>query len=764
MKSTLKTSATFLKPFLFLCLAAIVCFSCQTHKADVVIPQIVPEPQYIEYNVNKHFTLNGEPTINSNADLASDAVNYLNSHFESSGWSSKVTGKENASITFEKSEGLDHEAYQLSIDNTGIHIKASSAEGFFYGTQSLIQLLPANKKIALLPYMEIEDQPRFKWRGLHLDVGRHFYSVDFIKKYIDLMALYKLNTFHWHLTEDQGWRIEIKKYPKLTEIGSKRKETIVEKNFDPYVGDGKPYGGFYTQEEVKEVVAYAAARQITVVPEIEMPGHSLGALAAYPELGCGPGPYEVGTKWGVYEDIYCPSEKTFAFLEDVLTEVMELFPSEYIHIGGDEAPKAVWKKSTLAQQVIKREGLKDEFELQSYFIQRMEKFLISKGRKLIGWDEILEGGLAPQAAVMSWRGEAGGIEAADAGHYVVMSPNGDMYFDHYQADPKFEPLAIGGYTTLESVYGYEPIPSALEESAHKYVLGAQANVWTEYMKTSEHVEYMAYPRVVALSEVLWTQPEHKSWDKFQSKMSNQYSLLDARNVNYHIAAPTGLVDGLTLEGHETISMETSFKNGKVYYTIDGSEPDKNATIYKAPFEIDLSEGPVTVKAVVITASGNLSAVSSAVYQKAKLTEAIQPLKADDGVNSTMYKGRFNSVNQLDQAKGESTQVVSTIGLPKEMPSTFGLIFNGMINVPADGIYTFYTRSDDGSTLKVHDQLVVDNDGPHGPQEIQGQIALKAGFHPIEVRFFEAGGGETLSLMIEGPGMEKQEVPASMLNH
>ncbi|MFY0591661.1 MAG: beta-N-acetylhexosaminidase [Roseivirga sp.] len=509
---------------------------CQAESPEVITPQVVPQPVNINYNLNKHFTLNSRPILLAETESAKTSMLFLHDYLKSAGWSSELHESGNAQIHFKHNDELQGEAYALKVDHEGVTIRANTDKGFFYGVQTLIQMLPTNKQIAVLPYMTMLDKPRFSWRGLHLDVGRHFYSVDFIKKYIDLMAFYKLNTFHWHLTEDQGWRIEIKKYPKLTTVGSQRKETIVEKNFNPFVGDGKPYGGFYTQEEVKEIVAYAAERHVTVVPEIEMPGHSLGALAAYPELGCGPGPYEVGTRWGVYEDIYCPSEKTFAFLQDVLTEVIDLFPGDYIHIGGDEAPKAVWKKSELAQQVIKREGLKDEFELQSYFIKRIEKFLVGKGKKLIGWDEILEGGLAPEATVMSWRGEKGGIEAAENGHDVVMSPNADMYFDHYQANPETQPLAIGGFTTLESVYHYEPIPKDLDNKHHKHVLGAQANVWTEYMKTSDYVEYMAYPRVVALAETVWTNPEQKDWAKFQEKMEHQYKLLDARGVNYFNAA------------------------------------------------------------------------------------------------------------------------------------------------------------------------------------------------------------------------------------
>jgi hexosaminidase len=529
------------------------------------------------------------------------------------------------------------------------------------------------------------------------------------------------------------------------------------------VGDGQPYGGFYTQEEIKEVVAYAQERQVTIVPEIEMPGHSLAALAAYPELGCAPGPYEVGTQWGVYDDIYCPSEKTFEFLEDVLTEVMELFPSEYIHVGGDEAPKTAWKKSALAQQVIKREGLKDEFELQSYFIQRMEKFLNANGRQLIGWDEILEGGLAPGAAVMSWRGESGGIEAAEAKHNVVMTPNGSMYFDHYQADPDNEPLAIGGFTTIENVYHYEPIPAALEDEFHQYVLGAQANVWTEYMKTSDHVEYMVYPRAIALAETVWTQPEHKDWDRFQETLKYQYQLLDARNVNYHVAAPAGLKQGLTLSDEVEIELSTPYKGAKIFYTTDGTEPSTSSTEYTSPITLNIASDPVEVQAVTITSSGKASPVVSGSYKKSSLIASVNPLKIDAGIAVRLFEGNFNTVQKLG-GRPNSNYVATKVELPENQPDQFGLVMQGFINIPADGIYTFYTSSDDGSSLSIGNVLVVNNDGLHGAQERSGEIALKAGYHPILIKYFEAGGGESLKAFISGTNMEKQEIPADMLGH
>jgi hexosaminidase len=426
---------------------------------------------------------------------------------------------------------LPPEWYSLSVTAKTITINAVEEAGLFRGSRTLIQLLQQGLTTGSLSCLTISDHPRFPWRGMHLDVCRHFFPVEFVKKYIDLLARYKMNSFHWHLTEDQGWRIEIKSHPKLTEVGAWRKGSQV----GPYSRreyDSIPYGGFYTQDEIREVVAYAAARHINVVPEIELPGHAMAALAAYPHLGCTGGPYEVQKGWGVFEDVFCAgNDSTFAMLEDVLTEVMDLFPSPYIHIGGDECPKEAWKSCSKCQARMKAEGLKDEHELQSYFIQRIEKFVNAKGRKIIGWDEILEGGLAPNAAVMSWRGIEGGIAAARSGHYAVMSPGSHCYFDHYQGDPANEPLAIGGYTTVQKVYSYEPIPAELKPEEHKYILGAQGNVWTEYILTPEHVEYMAVPRMLALAEVLWTPKEKRNEADFIARLEREFPMLETMKVN-----------------------------------------------------------------------------------------------------------------------------------------------------------------------------------------------------------------------------------------
>jgi hexosaminidase len=472
------------------------------------------------------------------ADENSFEANYLKEAIQiQTGLHLKITSKNNSKniqlvLLEPKIANFNKEQYEIVVSDSEIVISALTNQGLFYGIQTLLQMVPFEKKNEIaIPWIKISDAPKYAWRGMHLDVCRHYFPITFIKKYIDYLAHYKMNTFHWHLTEDQGWRIEIKKYPKLTEVGGWRNGSMVGR-YDDQKFDDKKYGGFYTQEEIKEVVAYASQRHITIIPEIEMPGHSLAALAAYPELSCTGGPFEVGKKWGVFDDVYCPKEDTFTFLENVLSEVLALFPSEYIHIGGDECPKTRWKSCAHCQKLIKEKGLKDEHELQSYFIQRIEKFVNSKGRKIIGWDEILEGGLAPNAAVMSWRGTEGGIAAAKQKHFVVMSPGSHCYFDHYQGKPENEPLAIGGFTSLEKVYNFNPMPKELDLEEQKYILGAQANVWTEYILTPEQVEYMIMPRMSALAEVLWGTANPENFIDFKTRLQAQENWLKNNNINY----------------------------------------------------------------------------------------------------------------------------------------------------------------------------------------------------------------------------------------
>ncbi len=446
-----------------------------------------------------------------------------------------VIGDKNANVFFHHDTTLKPEAYNLNITPEKIEIICVDSAGAYYAMQNLRQILlqseTKNGEIQI-PCVEIKDAPRFAYRGMHLDVCRHFFTVDEVKRYIDILGAHKFNRFHWHLTEDQGWRIEIKQYPKLTEIGAYRWETVIGKNTEEY--DGTAHEGFYTQDEIREIVAYAHKNCTEVIPEIEMPGHSLAALAAYPELGCTGDPYEVAKTWGVFDDVYCAgNDETMQFMKNVLSEVVELFPGEYIHIGGDECPKTQWETCPKCQQRIKDNKLADEHELQSWFIQEIELYLNGMNKRIIGWDEILEGGLAKNATVMSWRGESGGIKAAESGHDVIMTPNTNCYFDHYQAEPiEEEPFAIGGLTTVKDVYQYEPVPAALSDEFSHHILGAQANLWSEYMPTESHLQYMMLPRAGALAEVLWSTPDNKNYAYFLESLDVMRKLYDKNEWNY----------------------------------------------------------------------------------------------------------------------------------------------------------------------------------------------------------------------------------------
>ena len=495
---------------------------------------------------------------------------------------------------------LPAEGYVIDIDRKKTVVKASALNGFVYAVQTIKQLLPAEifgpepapAADWTIPCAHIEDSPRFGYRGLEIDVARHFFDVAQMKKILNLMTLHKLNTLHWHLTDDQGWRIEIKKYPRLTEYGSIRKQTMIRKEWGHY--DGVPYGGYYTQDEIRDVVAYAAARGITVIPEIDLPGHMQAALACYPELGCTGGPYEVWPQWGISEDVLCPGrEQTFRFIEDVLTEIMELFPSKYIHIGGDECPKDRWEKCPHCQARIKALGLKGddrhtaEHYLQSYVTARVEKFLNDRGRSIIGWDEILEGELAPNATVMSWRGSEGGIQAAAMGHDVLMTPNTHFYFDYYQSlDIDREPLAIGGYVPVEKVYSYEPYTDEMTEDARSHIKGVQANLWSEYIATPEHQEYMLLPRMAALSEVQWCRPEKKSWERFIAALPHIVDIYARMGCTYSTAvfAVSGKVEVDTGSNRVLMTLTTA-DGAPIRYTLDGSEPTQASGLYKSPIEI-----------------------------------------------------------------------------------------------------------------------------------------------------------------------------------
>ena len=573
-----------------LAVALVACGDTTTGEANY---QVIPLPQEIRVTEGQSFKITpktkvvfpeGSELMERNAQFMAD---YLNLAI--------ITSNPTDEKVIELALGLENdnkEAYRLEVTKDKVLITGASEAGVFYGIQTLRKSINRGNTNHKLPPVTINDAPRFGYRGTMLDVARHYQPVEFIKKFIDLLAMHNINTFHWHLTEDQGWRIEIKQYPKLTELGSERKETVIGRNSGEY--DGKPHGGFYTQEEIKEVVAYAQERYITTIPEIDLPGHMLGALTAYPEYGCTGGPYEVATKWGVFDDVLCAgNEDTYTFLKNILSEVMELFPAEFIHIGGDEVPKVRWEECPKCQAKIRELGLKDdakhnkEHYLQSYLTARIEKFLNENGRRLIGWDEILEGELAPNATVMSWRGMGGGIEAAKMGHDVIMTPNTHVYFDYYQtADIENEPIAIGGYLPIETVYSLNPAPDTFTEEQKAHILGAQANLWTEYIPTPEQAEYMLLPRMAALAEVAWTQNELKDYDNFLTRLPQLTDMYEREGYNF--ATHVYDVKAKLEPNFNTNALDVEFStvsNAPIYYTLDGSKPTTSSIKYEGAFSV-----------------------------------------------------------------------------------------------------------------------------------------------------------------------------------
>lgn len=636
-----------------LALMALV-FSCNP-KQEAADYRVVPLPKEITANTGKPFVLDNKVKIlylEGDADMKRNAE-FLADYIKASTGKVLVTEPGNEGTnSIVLSLGLPHEnpdAYQLKVTEQGVNITAPTAAGVFYGIQTLHKSLPVVKETqVVLPQVVVNDEPRFRHRGMMLDVARHFFSLDSIKRYIDLMALHNINRFHWHITDDQGWRIEIKKYPELTQIGSKRSETVIGHNTGKY--DGIPYGGFYTQEEAREIVAYARDRFITVIPEIDMPGHMQGALAAFPDMGCTGGPYEVWKMWGVSEDVLCAGNpKTLEFVKNVLSELLGIFPSEYIHVGGDECPKTQWAKCPKCQAKIKSLKLKadkhhsKEEQLQSYFISEVEKFLNAHGRQIIGWDEILEGGLAPNATVMAWRGVNEGVKAVKLQHDVIMVPTSYLYFDYYQAkDKEQEPMAIGGYVPLEKVYSFDPVPANLTPEEAKHIIGTQANLWTEYITSFRHVEYMVLPRMDALAEVQWVEPAQKNYEDFLSRMPKMFDIYDIYGHNYarHLFDINGDFTPNAQEGTLDVTLSTLGK-ADIHYTLDGSEPSEASPKYTEPLKIKEN---CTLKAVAIRPSGN----SRVLTEKINLNKAtLKPITMLQPINKQYgFKGAPTLVDGL----------------------------------------------------------------------------------------------------------------------
>lgn len=651
------------------------------------------------------------------------------------------------SLIIDESLDVNNEGYTLDVTANGATVKAKTPQGLFYGMQTFMQLLPAEVESPVVvsgiawtaPCVSVKDEPRFGYRGFMLDPCRHFIPVENVKKQIDVLSLFKINRMHWHLTDDQGWRIEIKKYPKLTEVGAKRIE-----------GEGTEYGGFYTQEEIKEVVKYAADRFVTVIPELELPGHEMAAIAGYPELSCKGEQSTPRIIWGVEDIVMCAGkEETFKFLEDVIDEIAPLFPSEYFHIGGDECPKISWKQCPLCQKRIKEEGLKGdkqhsaEERLQSYFVQRMEKYLADKhGKKIIGWDEILEGGLAPSATVMSWRGEAGGIAAANMDHDVIMTPgSGGMYLDQYQGDSKIEPVTIGGYATIEKVYSYNPIPDTLVATGKaQHILGVQCNNWSEYMYNTDLMEYRMYPRALAVAEIGWSPLTRKDYKDFERRLDNALVRLDAHNINYYIPQPeqpNGSTNLVAFTDKASLAFKTT-RPVKVVYTIDGTEPTAESTVYSAPIEFTES-GVLKIRSVL--PSGKMSKTRTITVEKHALAPAKEVAKTTPGLEMQVTDGMFLESSKLADVKEwkklvikDLRQLTNQVPAPESMRGVkqYAAVATGYVNIPEDGVYYI---SSDNEEVWIDGKLLINNGGEVKRfSRHDTSVALAAGLHEIKVVF------------------------------
>ena len=709
---------------------------------------IIPTPQSLVQQ-DGFFRLNSHTAITAVSPEAKTIAEFFAAKMRTStGLDIQVAEKGNILLSLDSSLDVPNdEGYSLEVSKDAVKVVAKTTQGLFYGMQSFLQLLPAeiespskvNGIAWQAPAVSIKDAPRFGYRGIMLDPCRHFMPAENVKKYIDVLSLFKINRIHWHLTDDQGWRIEIKKYPKLTEIGSKRID-----------GEGTEYGGYYTQEEIKDIVKYAADHFITVVPELELPGHEMAAIAAYPNLSCKGEPGTPRIIWGVEDIVMCPGkEDMFTFLQDVIDEMVPLFPSEYFHIGGDECPKTSWKNCTLCQKRIKAEGLKAdgkhsaEEKLQSYVIQRMEKYLETKGKKIIGWDEILEGGLAPSATVMSWRGEEGGIAAALMDHTVIMTPGGNgMYLDAYQGDPKIEPVTIGGYTLLEKTYSYNPIPDTLAAMGKSdYILGVQGNTWSEYMYDEAKRDYMIFPRILAVAEIGWTNLDRKDYKDFERRIENAYVRLDGHAINYHIPLPeqpNGSCNFVAFTDKASLEFKTT-RPIKMVYTLDGSEPTPSSTAYTAPIEISET---TTLKIASVLPSGKMSPVRTIQVEKQSLAPAKEVAQTTPGLNMEVTDGMYLNVKELEAAKKETKKSVikdlkeirSVVETSESMRGVnqYAAVATGYVNIPEDGVYFI---SSDLEEVWIDGKLLVNNGGEVKRfSRHDNSVALAKGLHEIKAVF------------------------------
>ena len=740
-------------------------------RASVYVPSydkginIIPRPKQLQELKLPAFQLRATTPVLASGDSAMTIARFFTEKINrSTGLALRVTQSTKAQsqaifVRIDPKLALGEEGYTLTSSARGIELVGRTAKGLFWGFQSLMQLLPAEVESAqkvstfpttawTIPAVSIQDEPSFEYRGVMVDVCRHFLTVEEMKKHIDIISLFKINKLHWHLTEDQGWRIEIKKYPRLTEVGAWRTE-----------GDGSRYGGFYTQDQIREIVRYAQDRFVTIIPEIEMPGHAMGAITSYPELTCFPDrrKYSVRNIWGVEDDVYCTGkESTFEFIQNVINEVVQLFPGEYFHIGGDECPKTRWKECPNCQKRIKDEGLKDEHELQSYVIRRAEKMLAAHGKKLIGWDEILEGGLAPSATVMSWRGEDGGIQSANMGHDVIMTPgSGGLYIDHYQGDAKIEPVGICCYAPLEKIYNYNPIPEAIAADKRHHIKGAQANLWAEYLYTPELMQYRAFPREIALAEAVWSPIALRNFKDFSRRLDNAYVRLDMHGANYHIPQPEQPLPNVDPKtSYEktvaslnfiafTDSTELELKTTRpirIVYTRDGSRPSLSSPTYIAPLKVTKSE---VIRVASILPSGKTSPVREITFEKQTLAPAVEVANPTPGLRTKTSIGNYYQASDLlgvmnwTEGVAKRTQDLRPDVLKNHMGELQpkAVIGEGYVKIPTDGVYVFSTDLDQ---LYIDGKILIDNSGEVAKFSRRDKsVALKAGWHKIRLIFIGA---------------------------
>ncbi len=728
---------------------------------------IVPTPVSVRLGAG-HFTLAPGVTVRaSSADAAT--AEFLRAHLRETwrqGASPHAAASGTITLTSAGSEALPPEGYRLAISPTSVTIVGRGA-GLFYGVQSLLQLIPANPHTTVeLPAAVVEDHPRFAYRGMHLDVSRHFFSVDEVKRYIDVMAAYKLNNFHWHLTDDNGWRVEIRKYPRLTQVGGFRAQTTIGHYFDrnPQWYDATRHGGFYTQDEIRDVVRYAAARHVNIVPEIEMPGHATAAIAAYPELGCEPDkPLRVAETFGVWTSVFCPTETTFTFLQNVLSEVVELFPSTYIHVGGDETPKDAWKRSAFAQQLIRDKQLKDEHGLQSYFVQRIESFLSSKGRRIIGWDEILEGGLAPNATVMSWRGEEGGIAAAREKHDVIMASSRNHLYFNDRPTSRSDVEALSAAETLRDLYVYDPVPSVLTADEAAHVKGVTGAIWTEYVRTPARLEYTLLPRMLALSEIAWTPLARKDYARFtERQLPRQLARLDAAGYEYRVPVAIGPVDTLMQGNRFTVNLRSPVEGARIYWTIDGYPASETDELYTAPFTFDIPEGQQReLQTLVVTPTNRKSRVTRTVMYNRPQPEN-NPFGVVHALEYHVFKGPITDLATMDRSTWLGRDTASTFDLSRmrAKSQSFGVLYFGQVALDLDGTYTFELASTGPARLYIDDKLIVDNPGGATETVRSGQFTGLRGLRRIRVLYAEDRPG-TLSLSVTAPGRPKIPVQGDM---